>query len=111
MKVYCPYCTQETILETDQCLTCGVFYDDDTLRFLGIAGKKALCGRTDERRKQPRLRKKYKVTFPTPKAFLSCYLSDINTGGIFIKTDKPLGQGEKIHLRLSLPDGERELDV
>jgi uncharacterized protein (TIGR02266 family) len=111
MKIYCPYCTQETILETDQCLTCGVFYDDDTLRFLGIAGEKALCGHTDERRKQARFRKKYKITFPTSKAFLGCYLSDISTGGVFIKTDRPLSQGEKVHLRLSLPDGEKELET
>ena len=42
------------------------------------------------------------MTFKDDQSFLKAFTGDINSGGLFIRTDKPLGQGEVFFLKLQL---------
>jgi uncharacterized protein (TIGR02266 family) len=80
-------------------------------RFLRSAIKEAPQEYPDERRKQVRVSKAFKIVYPTPKAFINSYLSNISPGGLFIKTNAPPNQGEKFNLKISFSDEEKELEV
>ena len=111
MKLFCPYCTKEIAPETTQCSSCGTIYSSDTLKFLKSLIKKAPQEYPDERRKHTRFHKTFKITFPTPKTLKKHYLSDISPGGLFIKTNNPLNQGETFKLKILLPDKGKELEI
>jgi CRP/FNR family cyclic AMP-dependent transcriptional regulator len=51
-----------------------------------------------------RVQKTLSLTYKDNMAFVRAYLGNISTGGIFIKTDKPLPQGEQFLLRMQLPE-------
>jgi len=51
-----------------------------------------------------RVQKTLSLTYKDNMAFVRAYLGNISSGGIFIKTDKPLNQGEQFLLRLQLPE-------
>lgn len=51
-----------------------------------------------------RVQKTLSLTYKDNMAFVRAYLSNISTGGIFIRTDKPLALGEQFLLRLQLPE-------
>jgi CRP/FNR family cyclic AMP-dependent transcriptional regulator len=55
-------------------------------------------------RSDMRVQKTLSLTYKDNMAFVRAYLGNISTGGIFIKTDKPLTQGEQFLLRLQLPE-------
>jgi len=55
-------------------------------------------------RSDVRVQKTLSLTYKDDMAFVRAYLGNISTGGIFIKTDKPLPQGEQFFLRLQLPE-------
>ena len=61
--------------------------------------------------KPVQVKKKFKIAYPTPKAFVSNYLSDVGTGGLFIKTQAPLDPGEQFNLKILLPFIEEECEV
>ncbi len=42
---------------------------------------------------------------------MSILISNIGEGGIFIPTKEPLHRKEKVDLKISLPDEEKELEV
>ena len=111
MSLFCPFCTKEIAPETTQCPSCGYAYGPDTLKLLASAIKKASQEYPSERRKHVRIHKTFKIAYPTPKAFKKNYLSDIGTGGLFIKTNNPLNQGEKFNFKIMLPDKKKELKV
>ena len=50
-----------------------------------------------------RVQKTLSLTYKDNMAFVRAYLGNISSGGIFIKTDKPLNQGERLQLP-ELPD-------
>jgi len=111
LKISCPYCTKEISPESTECSSCGTTYGFDTLRFLRDALKSATFESFSERRKPDRVPRKFKIAYPTPNTLQEAYLSNVSTGGVFIKTDSPLNRGARFNLKLTLPDCERELEI
>jgi len=60
----------------------------------------------DEMRKTPRLPVEVKVDYRTVGRFITDFSQNVSSGGLFIKTSAPLGVGEKVRIRLTLPDGD-----
>jgi uncharacterized protein (TIGR02266 family) len=50
-----------------------------------------------------RIQKTLSLTYKDDQAFISAYTSNISTGGLFVKTDKPLRLGDQFLLRLQVP--------
>ncbi len=61
---------------------------------------------SSENRKEQRLPADVKVDYRTVGSFITDYTRNISEGGIFIRTSLPLGVGERVRLRLTLPDGD-----
>jgi len=55
-------------------------------------------------RSETRVQKTLSLTYKDNLAFVRAYLTNISTGGLFVKTDKPLPQGEQFLLRLQVPE-------
>jgi len=55
-------------------------------------------------RTEARVQKTLSLTYKDNLAFVRAYLTNVSTGGLFIKTDKPLSQGEQFLLRLQVPE-------
>lgn len=111
LKLFCPHCTHQITPETTQCPGCGYVYGPDTLEFLAKLVDKTPQKYPDERRRHVRVHKTFKIAYPTLEAFIENYLSDIGTGGLFIKTNAPWTKGERFNLKISLPGEEKQLEV
>ena len=111
LKINCPYCTKEITPDTTQCPSCGTTYGSDTRRFIKELAKKVSSEHIPERRKFDRVPRKFRIVFPTAKTLKKHYLSNISTGGVFIKTKEPLNRGARFKLKIFLPDGDKELEV
>ena len=61
---------------------------------------------SSENRKAARLPADVKVDYRTVGSFITDYTRNISKGGIFIRTSLPLEIGERVRLRLTLPDGD-----
>ena len=107
----CPYCTKEVPLDVSSCPACGVSYGSETIQLVKSFTKKAVLGDPENKRKDDRVKKKFKVSYQSLASFVSSYLDNMGKGGLFIKTDRPLGRGTKFQLKIFLPDGKEELDV
>jgi len=55
-------------------------------------------------RKDERLERRISLAFKDRQAFVKAYTGNISRGGLFIRTDCPLKQGEQFLLKLQLPD-------
>jgi CRP/FNR family transcriptional regulator, cyclic AMP receptor protein len=55
-------------------------------------------------RSEVRVKKTLSLTYKDDMAFVRAYLGNISSGGLFVKTEKPLPRGEQFLLRLQLPD-------
>jgi uncharacterized protein (TIGR02266 family) len=55
-------------------------------------------------RKDDRLRRRMSLTFKDHQTFVNAYTENISNGGLFIRTDRPLTQGEQFLLTLQLAD-------
>jgi type IV pilus assembly protein PilZ len=111
MEISCPYCTKEIDPKSTQCSSCGTTYGSDTLRFLRDALKRATLESSSERRKLDRVPRKFRIVYPTANKLQEAYLSNVSTGGVFIKTDNPLNRGARFNLKLALPGYEEELEI
>lgn len=47
-----------------------------------------------------------KVDYRTVGSFITDYTKNISRGGVFIRTSLPLEVGERIRLRITLPEGD-----
>jgi type IV pilus assembly protein PilZ len=63
---------------------------------------------SDNRRRQggDRLPVEVKVDYRTVGSFITDYTKNISRGGLFIRTSLPLDVGERIRLRITLPEGD-----
>jgi uncharacterized protein (TIGR02266 family) len=111
MALFCPFCSEEIEPEMNDCPSCGYAYDAETLKFFRSVYDIGTEEYPDDRRRQIRVPKKFKVSYGTAKAFVNSYLFNLSVGGLYIKTNVPLEQGEKIHLKVFLPDKEDALEV
>jgi uncharacterized protein (TIGR02266 family) len=55
-------------------------------------------------RKEARVQKSLSVMFKDRQSFIKAYTGNISKGGLFIKTERPLKEGEKFLLKMQLPD-------
>ena len=62
-------------------------------------------------RRTPRLRIREKIEFYNSKTFVSSYMLDISTGGVFIETDAPLPIDAQCALRLNIPGDQEMMDL
>ena len=111
MNLYCPFCSEEISQDTVACPSCGTVYDSRSLKYLNALSTGPSSAHPHDRRKQLRARISLKVTYSTAKSFASNYIFNLSTGGLFIKTKEPLGPGEKLKLKIFLPDREKELEL
>jgi hypothetical protein len=99
MILFCPFCSKEITPDEIQCPACGATYRFETLLPIrSLAEKATQAEHPDERRRSDRIPQKFIIIYTTPKAFKKTYLSNISTGGIFVKTSDPLSRGEAITL-------------
>ena len=65
-----------------------------------------------ERRRFPRapLQLLIQYRFDTFEEFLAEYSTNISTGGMFLRTDKPKAEGEFVYLQFALKDGSRLIE-
>ncbi len=111
MALFCPFCSEEIAPEMNDCPSCGYAYDAETLKFFRSVYDVAAEEYLDDRRRQIRITKKFKVSYRSAKAFVNSYLFNLSVGGLFVKTDAPLEPGEKLYLQVFLPDGGDALEV
>jgi len=55
-------------------------------------------------RQAPRAMKILSLAYKDRQSFVKAFSSNVGPGGLFIKTDNPLPQGEEFQLKLQLPD-------
>lgn len=61
---------------------------------------------SDNRRKGERIPVEVKVDYRTVGSFITDYTKNISRGGLFIRTSLPLDVGERVRLRITVPDGD-----
>ena len=64
-----------------------------------------------ERRRSPRAPVVVRVEYSTVDAFFSDFSRDLNEGGIFIETDRPLEPESEVHLQFRIPGDDEPLRV
>jgi len=62
-------------------------------------------------RQEGRVQKSLSLTYKDDQAFIKAYTGNVSSGGLYIKTERPLGQGEQFLLRLQLPDLREPLKI
>jgi len=55
-------------------------------------------------RKEARAQKSLSLSFKDRQSFIKAYTGNISRGGLFIRTERPLKEGEKFLLKMQLPD-------
>lgn len=108
--LYCPFCSAESSSGFAGCHSCGVAYNPETLSYMKVT-QKARKRSPDDHRKHIRIQEMIKVAYASPKAFVDSYLFNYSLGGVFIETDAPRDQGEKVELRVFLPDKGEAMEV
>lgn len=64
-----------------------------------------------ERRREPRTPVNIRIDYQTVDAFFSEFASNINQGGLYIKTTKPLPPGTRLTLQFLLPNRGTPIQV
>ncbi len=64
-----------------------------------------------DRRRQPRAPINIRIDYQTVDAFFSEFASNINQGGLYIKTNKPLPPGTQLNIQFLLPNNTRPIQV
>lgn len=62
-------------------------------------------------RKEPRVPKVLSLSFKSRAGLVNAFSGDMSAGGIFIKTAKPLPEGERFLLKLNLPDNADPIEI
>jgi type IV pilus assembly protein PilZ len=110
-KAGCPYCTQAIPENALHCPWCGVSFGAHTMAILRTFQKEKSPDGADERRREDRIPRKYRIAYTTPQALVNSYLYNISVGGVFVRTSNPLEPGTTLTLKITLPDAGKELDV
>ena len=64
-----------------------------------------------ERRKAERIQLVVRVEYSTIDDFFSEFSRDINRGGLFIETSRPLSLGSEVMMRFNLPGGDDVIET
>ncbi len=81
---------------------------------MGRAGEAAAPREVEvhvERRRSPRAPVVVRVEYSTVDAFFSDFSRDLNEGGIFIETDRPLEPESEVSLQFRIPGDDEPLRV
>ncbi len=62
-------------------------------------------------RRETRVLKTLSLKYKDKKSFVNAYTGNLSNGGLFIKAEKPLKQGEQFFLNLQLPDLPEPLKI
>jgi type IV pilus assembly protein PilZ len=62
-------------------------------------------------RTEARIPQALSLTFKDRDAFIRAYTGNISAGGLFIKTENPLGPGRQFQLKLQLPNASKSLEI
>ncbi|MEJ2723742.1 MAG: TIGR02266 family protein [Deltaproteobacteria bacterium] len=62
-------------------------------------------------RQTNRVQKSLSLTYKDDRAFIKAYTGNVSSGGLFIRTENPLPQGEQFFLKLQLPDVSDPLKI
>jgi type IV pilus assembly protein PilZ len=62
-------------------------------------------------RTEARIPRALTLSFKDRDAFIRAYTGNISTGGLFIKTENPLGPGRQFQLKLQLPGVEKAMQI
>ena len=62
-------------------------------------------------RKEPRVPKVLSLSFKSRAGLVSAFSGDMSASGLFIKTAKPLPEGERFLLKLNLPDDADPIEI
>jgi len=63
------------------------------------------------RRKKPRVQKILSLRFKSDTGLIKVFTQDMSIGGMFIRTAKPLPEGEMFTLKLTLPEASEALNI
>ncbi len=82
----------------------------------GSGGGRAETGRPEvgpavERRREPRAPVNLRIDYQTVDAFFSEFASNINQGGLYIKSTRPLPPGTRLNIQFLLPNNSRPIQV
>ena len=64
-----------------------------------------------EKRRSHRTPVSIRIDYSTTDKFLWDFASNINEGGVFVETNKPLGIGTTVHLKFFLPNLENPIET
>jgi uncharacterized protein (TIGR02266 family) len=62
-------------------------------------------------RKQDRVQKTLSLSFKDPQSFVKAYTDNISKGGLFLRTERPLKEGEQFLLKLQLPELSEPMEI
>jgi uncharacterized protein (TIGR02266 family) len=62
-------------------------------------------------RKETRVQKSLSLTFKDRQSFVKAYTGNISRGGLFVRTERPLKQGEQFLLKLQIPGLSQPIKV
>lgn len=57
-----------------------------------------------EKRQHPRINQFIEVNFKDSESFVKAYMTNVGSGGIFLKTDEPFELNQNVIVKFSLPD-------
>lgn len=109
--VGCLYCTKPIPSDAQQCPYCGTDFGLQTISILRSVVNQALFDAEEDRRGVDRIPKKFKIVYNAGNTLIHTYLGNIAVGGVFIPTDNPMESGTRVHIRITLPDSEKDLEV
>ena len=107
----CPYCTKLIPSDAGECPFCGTNFGSQTIRILRSVVNQALFDSDEDRRGVDRIPKKFKIAYNSGNTVIHSYLTNIGVGGVFIPTDHPMDPGSRLHAKISLPNGENDLEI
>jgi type IV pilus assembly protein PilZ len=65
----------------------------------------------DHERESPRIATNIEITFRENGSFLRSYMLNVNNGGLFLKTEKPLSIDAEVTMQIQLPDDNENMTV
>jgi type IV pilus assembly protein PilZ len=66
---------------------------------------------SEEKRESPRIATNIEIRFRETGSFVRSYMLNVNNGGLFLKTDKPLSIESEVLLRVRLPDDQETMTI
>lgn len=66
---------------------------------------------SEDKRESPRIATNIEIRFREKSSFVRSYMLNVNKGGLFLKTDRPLHIDAEVVLRVRLPDDQETMTI